>query len=175
MAGGGEEGVEVFGGEGGELGGGDAAELGESCGGVGDECGLVALASVRDGCEEGCVGFDEDAVGRGEGGGFANGDGTGVGEVASEGEVEAGVEAALGLFDGAGEAVHDAGEVVWGPVLVDECEEVIPSCVGASEGFESGFGCGGGEFGGSAVDEDGLAGGGGDVHLGDEGFVLDGG
>ena len=67
---------------------------------MGDEGGFVALAAVGDGGEEGGVGFDEDAVGGGEGGGFADGLAAGVGEVAGEGEVEAGVEGAAGVFDG---------------------------------------------------------------------------
>ena len=50
----------------------------------------------------------------------------GVGEVAGEGEVEAGVEGAAGLLEVAGEAVHDAGEAVWGPVLGDEGRGGLP-------------------------------------------------
>ena len=65
--------MEVGGGLGGERFGGDAAEFGEGGGGVGDQGGLVALAAVGDGREEGGVGFDQDAVGGGEGGGFADG------------------------------------------------------------------------------------------------------
>ncbi len=52
----------------------------------------------------------------------------------------------------------------------DEVESVLP-CVGRTE---FGLGLGGGELGGAAVDDDGLAGFGGDVHLGGEGQLLDG-
>ncbi len=72
---------------------------------MGDEGGLVALAAQRDGCEEGSVGFDQDAVGGSVGGCVADGLGPGVGEVAGEGEVEAGGDGAFGLFNGAREAV----------------------------------------------------------------------
>ncbi len=142
---------------------------------MGDEGGLVSLAAVGDGGEEWGVGFDEDAVGGGLGGGFADGGGFGVGEVAGEGEVEAGGDGEAGLFGGAGEAVHDAAERVWGPVFGDEGEEVFPGGFGVAVGLELLFGGGGGELGGAAVDEDGLAEGGGDLHLGDEGGLLDGG
>ncbi len=84
---------------------------------MGDEGGFVALASVGDGGEEGGVGFDEDAVGGGEGGGVTDGLGLGVGEIASEGEVETEVEGAAGFFEASGEAVHDAGEAGGLPVL----------------------------------------------------------
>ncbi len=41
---------------------------------MGDEGGLVALAAVGDGGEEGGVGFDEDAGRRGQDSGLADGD-----------------------------------------------------------------------------------------------------
>ena len=165
--------MEVCGGEGGEGFGGEIAEGGEGFGGVDHEGGFILLAAMGDGGEERGVGFDEDAVGRGEGGGFADGGGFWVGEVAGEGEVEAGGDGALGLCHGAGEAVHDATEAGGGPVFGDEREEVVPAGVGVAVSFEFGFGGGGGEFAGAAVDEDGFAGGGGDLHLGDEGLLLD--
>lgn len=169
-AGGGEEGVEVGGGEGGHPFGSEVAEGGEEGGGVGDEGGLVLLAAVRDGGEEGGVGLDQDAVGGSLGGDLLDGGGLRVGEVAGEGEVEAGVDGAAGLVGGAGEAVHDAAEGVRGPVLVDEGEEVFEGVCGA----ELVLGGWDGELGGAAVDEDGFAEVGGDLHLCDEGRLLEG-
>ncbi len=61
--------------------------------------GFAALAAEGDRGEEWGVGFDQDAVGRGELGGVADGLGLRVGEVAGEGEVEAGGEGAFGLFN----------------------------------------------------------------------------
>ena len=63
--------------------------------------------------------------------------------------------------------MHDAAEVVRGPVFGDEVEEVLPGVGGA----EFLFGLRGGELAGAAVDDDGLACGGGDFHLGDEGLL----
>ena len=140
---------------------------------MGDEGGLVALAAVRDGGEEGGVGFYEDSGGGSEDGGLADGGGTGIGDVSCEGEVEAGGDGAVCLIDVAGEAVHDAAELERYPVLLDEGEEVFPGGIGAAEGLEFLLGGGGGELGGAAVDEDGFACGGGDGHLGDEGGLLD--
>ena len=116
--------MEVLRGLQGEGLGGEGAEVGEEGGGVDDEGGLVLLAAVGDGGEEGGVGLDHDAVWRGGDGGLTDGFGAGVGEVAGEGEVEAGGEGLGGLGGGAGEAVHHAGEVVRGPVGVDEGHEV---------------------------------------------------
>ena len=137
---------------------------------MGDVGGLVALAAVGDGGEEGSVGFDEDAVGRGEGGGFADALRLRVGEVSGEGEVEAEVQRAAGVFDVAGEAVHDPGQARGLEVLGDEGEGVGPGVGGAVPLF----GLRGGELGGSAVDDDGLAELSGDLHLGEEGLLLDG-
>ena len=131
------------------------------------------LASVGDGSQEWGVGFDEEAVGGGCGCGFADGGGFGVGEVAGEGEVEASGDGFLGLGGGAGEAVHDAAEAGGGPVLVDEGEEIVEGGVGIAVLLELGFGLRGGQLGGAAVDEDGFAGDGSDLHLGDEGGLLD--
>ena len=108
-------------------------------------------------------------MGGGELGGFADGLRFGVGQVAGEGEMEAGSEGALGFGNASGEAMHDAAEVVRGPVLGDEVEDVLPG-VGGTE-FLFGLGCR--ELAGAAVNEDGLARGGGDLHLGEEGLFLD--
>ena len=167
-----EEGLEVGGGLSGEEFARDAAEFGEGGGGVGDEGRLVALAAEGNGGEERGVGFDQDAVGGCEGGGFADGLGGGIGEVAGEGEIEAEGERAAGFVDAAGEAVHDAGERVGLPVLGEQAEEVFPGGVWI-RGAEFLFGGGRGELGGSAVDEDGLAGVGGDAELGEESGLLD--
>ncbi len=69
--------------------------------------------------------------------------------------------------------MHDATEVVRDPVFGDEIEEVFPGGFRASEGLELFFCGGGGEFGGTTVDEDGLAGVCCDGHLGYEGGFLD--
>src|ERR1039458_3381495 len=168
----GKESLKVGGGLSGKVGGGDAAEFGEGGGGVGDEGGLVALAAEGNGGEEGGVGLDQDAVGGSKGGGLADGLGGGVGEVAGEGEVEAERERAAGFVDAPGEAVHDAGRRgvtrVRLPVLGEQGEEFFPGVGGA----ELGFGLRRGERGGAAVDEDGLAGEGGNAELGEEGGAL---
>ena len=121
-----------------------------------DEGGLVWLAAVGDGGEEGGVGFDEEAVEgeAGVGGGGAELVGGGVGEVAGEGDVEVEGDRARGVVGGAGEAVHDAGEAGGGPMLGEDVEEVFPGVGGA----EAGLGGGGGEVGGAAVEDDGLRG-----------------
>ena len=70
--------------------------------------------------------------------------------------------------------MHDAGEGVRRPVGFQEREEVVPGGVGIAVVLEASLGLGGGQLGGAAVDDDGLAGGSRDFHLGDEGLVLDG-
>ena len=139
-----------------------------------DMGGLVALAAERDGSEEGSVGLDQDAVGGVRCGRPADGDGPGVGEVAGEGEVEAEVEGVLCLGLVAGEAVHDAGEVVRAASARRGGRAGRPRRLRAAEGLVFGLGGGDGELGGAAVDDDGLAGSGGDPELGDEGGVLGG-
>lgn len=66
--------------------------------------------------------------------------------------------------------MHDAAEPVGLPVLGDEGEEIFPGVGGSVLRF----GLRGGEPAGSAVDEDGLAGIGGDLHLRDESLLLGG-
>lgn len=93
-----------------------------------------------------------------------------IGEVAGKGEIKAGVEGVSSLVDVAGETVHDPRESSRIPVLGDEGEKVFPG-IGGAVLF---FGLWGGELRSSAVDDDGLAGLGGDVHLGGEGELLGG-
>ena len=64
---------------------------------MGDEGGLVALAAVRDGREEGGVSFDEDAVEWGERGGFADVGRARVSQVSGERQVEAEGKGAFGV------------------------------------------------------------------------------
>ena len=151
----------------------DAAEFGEGGGGVGDQGRLVALAAEGNGGEERGVGFDQDAVGGCEGGGFADGLGGGIGEVAGEGEIEAEGERSAGFVDAAGEAVHDAGGSAWGCQCSASRRRRSSQAAFGSAAPNFCFGGGRGELGGSAVDEDGLAGGGGDAELGEEGGLLD--
>ena len=66
--------------------------------------------------------------------------------------------------------MHDAAQVVRRPVLVDQGEDVFPG-IGGAVFF---FGLRRGELRGSAVDDDGFAGFGGDVHLRGEGQLLGG-
>ena len=87
-----EERPKVRGGEAGQGFGRDAAKVREEGGGVDDEGWLIALAAMRDGGEERGVGFNEDAVGGGEGCGVSDALGLRVGEVSSEREVEAEIE-----------------------------------------------------------------------------------
>ena len=132
--------------------------------------GSLRWATMRDGREEGRVGFDEDAICGSEGCGIANGGRSRVGKVSGEGEIEAEVERAAGVVEIAGEAVHDAGDAVGVPMLGDKAQEVFFG-VGCAVLFPGG-GCG--EFTGAAVDQYGLAGDGGKLHLGDEGGLLGG-
>lgn len=136
---------------------------------MGDEGGLVALAAMGDGGKERRVRFNEDAVRGGEGGGFADGLGCGVGDVTGEGEIEAEFEGAAGVLYVSGEAVHDAWKRVGLPVFREEGNEVLLGIRRA----EFGFGLRGGELGGAAVDEDWFPGLCGDVKLGEEGLLLD--
>ena len=135
---------------------------------VGDAGGLVRLAAVGDGGEEGRVGLNEEAIERDDGGGLADLGCGGIGEIAGEGDIEVELEGAPGLGGGAGEAMHDAREAGGGPVIGEEIEEVDPGVGGA----KAGFGGGGGEVGGAAVKDDGFAGGGGELQLGEEGTFL---
>ncbi len=137
---------------------------------MGDERRLVALASQRDWGEEGGVGFDQDAVAGCEGRGIPNALGFGVSQVSGEGDVEAEVEGAAGVVDGAGEAVHDAGQAGGAEVLFDEVVGI--GCGVCRTVFL--FRLGSGKLRGSTVDDDGLAEIGGDFHLLDEGMLLDG-
>ncbi len=145
------------------------AEVGEKGSGFGYKRGFVGLltaAGLRD--EERGVGFYQEAIGGCglrdllESGAF------GVGEIAGEGEVKAGSEGLLGHALVTGKAVHDAGEAGRRPVLGDEVEQIGSGVAVTKAGFDLVAG----EFGGAAVDGDGLARAGGDVHLGDEGGLL---
>ena len=131
--------------------------------------GVVELASVGDGGEEGGVGLNQDAVGRGGGGDLLDVGGPGVGEVAGEGEVAAEGEGPAGILLGTGEAVEQEGQAGRGPVGLEQGEEVV----GGVGGAEAGLGLRSCQLTGAAVQDDGLAGGGGDGHLGAEGGLLD--
>src|SRR5580698_1058736 len=169
-AGGREKPEEVFGGLRRKLWRWDATQFRDEH--AGERCvgGLVALAAKVAGREKGRVGFDENAISGRVAGDILDNRRFRIGHVTGEGKIEARGKRTFGLLLVAGEAVHDARQARGCPVLGDEREQVFPG-VGGSELC---FGGGDRELGCAAVDGDGFARGGGDLHLRDEGSLLDG-
>ena len=164
--------MEVGGGEGGDLFERNSAQFGQRGCGVSDQRRLVLLTAVRDGGEKWCVRLDQNAVGGRKGCNLAQAGGPGVGQVAGEREIKAEVERAPRLLDRAGKAVQDArrnfAAILWVPVRVQQLQQILP-CVGCAELLP---GLWRGQLRGAAMDEDRLAGCGGDLHLRDEGSFL---
>src|SRR5262249_14020850 len=84
----------------------------------GDIGGLVALAAKRLWSEERSVSFDQDAVERHLLGNVTDVLRLGIGGIAREGDEEPYVETALGVFEGAGEAVQDTAKACGPPMLL---------------------------------------------------------
>src|ERR1700722_13049574 len=91
-----------------------------------DVSGLVAFAAVWLGGEVGRIGFDQDADKRYFPGDVANVLGLRISGVAGEGNHEAGVEAASGFLNRAGETMQDAADSSRAPDLFNERKAIGP-------------------------------------------------
>ena len=129
-----------------------------SAGGLGHQGRLVALAAIGRGSEPGRVGFDQDAVEGHAGGHVAERLRLGIGKIAGKGEEEAQVERAPRLLPSAAEAVHDAAQAGWPPMLFENVEKIVPGV--------------GGLVCPPAMDQDGPLARGGDFELADEPLAL---
>ena len=99
---------------------------------MGHHRGLVALAPQWYGRQERSIRFEQDAVRRGKLGGSANRLRFRIGKVSGKREMKSSGERALGLFDRAGEAVHDAAKPGRRPVFSDQAQQILPG-VGRAE------------------------------------------
>src|SRR6266403_5304817 len=86
------------------------AGIGEGLRNLCDKCGLVALAAMRDRCEEWAISLDKQGIRRYSCGDVAKGLSLGKCNVACEGDVEPHVDAALGVLPFSAEAVEHAAE-----------------------------------------------------------------
>jgi len=110
---------------------GDLKQVTKGHGDLFDPGGLVALTPIGDGREEWAVRFDEQTVGRHQGGDFAQGLIAWEGDVTGEGNEEADVEGAAGMVPVAGEAVEDAAEALM--LAAERYDGAEPVNVGSGE------------------------------------------
>src|SRR5258708_4765539 len=108
------------------------AGIGEGLRNVCDKCWLVALAAMRDRCEEWAISLNRKGIRRYSCGDVAKGLGLGEGDVACERDAEPHVDSALGVLPFSAEAVEHAAETRVAPVRFEEREGVVP---GRGRGF----------------------------------------
>ena len=120
------------------------------CCGMDDKAWFVAFAAMRYRREIRGIGFEQQAIGRRDAGGFANFRGFGKSGDTAKSEMEAEIQAFAGCFGVACEAVHDAGQASWFPVCAQDADRVGPGVASMDDDGHSGVG---GNF--ELTDEDG--------------------
>ena len=129
---------------------------------------LIPLTPMRNRSQEWSVGFNQNAIGRSKSSGLANRNRLGIGQVPRKRKVKAQIKRAPRLFNASRETVHDARKPRRPPMLRNKVEGVLPRIRSAELCLclrSSKLRC-------PAMNDDGLPGLSGDIHLRSKGQLL---